>query len=87
LILDDWGLEPLGPEQRHDMLEIVEDRYDRRGSRDFQLVRFGGLGAPRRRVLRTPTKRKTRVAGAQPIRSRSNASTPRFAGPAWPFEL
>jgi DNA replication protein DnaC len=31
LILDDWGLEPLGPEQRHDMLEIVEDRY-RRGA-------------------------------------------------------
>ncbi|HUC69627.1 MAG TPA: IS21-like element helper ATPase IstB [Stellaceae bacterium] len=29
LILDDWGLEPLGPEQRHDMLEIVEDRYGR----------------------------------------------------------
>src|SRR5215210_2778465 len=27
LILDDWGLEPLGPEQRHDLLEIVEDRY------------------------------------------------------------
>src|SRR5438477_9243705 len=29
LILDDWGLEPLGPEQRHDSLEIVEDRYGR----------------------------------------------------------
>jgi DNA replication protein DnaC len=29
LILDDWGLEPLGPEQRHDVLEIVEDRYGR----------------------------------------------------------
>ena len=29
LILDDRGLEPLGPEQRHDMLEIVEDRYGR----------------------------------------------------------
>ncbi len=29
LIFDDWGLEPLGPEQRHDMLEIVEDRYGR----------------------------------------------------------
>ena len=29
MILDDWGLEPLGPEQRHDMLEIVEDRYGR----------------------------------------------------------
>jgi len=29
LILDDWGLEPLGAEQRHDVLEIVEDRYGR----------------------------------------------------------
>ena len=29
LILDDWGLEPLGAEQRHDLLEIVEDRYGR----------------------------------------------------------
>jgi DNA replication protein DnaC len=29
LILNDWGLEPLGPEQRRDMLEIVEDRYGR----------------------------------------------------------
>jgi DNA replication protein DnaC len=29
LILDDWGLEPLGAEQRHDLLEIVEDRHGR----------------------------------------------------------
>jgi DNA replication protein DnaC len=29
LILDDWGFEPLGPEQRRDLLEIVEDRYGR----------------------------------------------------------
>src|SRR3954464_29406 len=29
LILDDWGLESLGPEQRHDLLEIVEERYGR----------------------------------------------------------
>jgi len=29
LILDDWGLEPLGPEQRRDLLEIVEDRSGR----------------------------------------------------------
>lgn len=28
LILDDWGPEPLGPEPRRDLLEIVEDRYD-----------------------------------------------------------
>ena len=32
LILDDWGLEPLGPEQRRDLLEIVEDRYGRGSS-------------------------------------------------------
>jgi DNA replication protein DnaC len=28
VILDDWGPEPLGPEPRRDLLEIVEDRYD-----------------------------------------------------------
>jgi len=29
LILDDWGLEPLSSEQRRDLLEIAEDRYER----------------------------------------------------------
>lgn len=29
LILDDWGIEPLAPEQRRDLLEIVEERYGR----------------------------------------------------------
>lgn len=29
LILDDWGLEPLGLDQRRDLLEIVEERYGR----------------------------------------------------------
>ena len=29
LILDDWGLDPLGPEARRDMLELMEDRYGR----------------------------------------------------------
>ena len=29
LILDDWGPESLTPEQARDLLEIVEDRYDR----------------------------------------------------------
>ena len=28
LILDDWGPEPLGANQRRDLLEIIEDRYD-----------------------------------------------------------
>ena len=27
LILDDWGLEPFGPDQRRDLLEILEERY------------------------------------------------------------
>jgi len=27
LILYDWGLEPFGPDQRRDLLEIVEERY------------------------------------------------------------
>jgi len=29
LILDDWGPEALTPEQARDLLEIVEDRYDK----------------------------------------------------------
>jgi hypothetical protein len=29
LILDDWGLEPLGSEQRRDLLEIAEERHGR----------------------------------------------------------
>lgn len=30
LILDDWGPEPLEADQRRDLLEIVEDRYEAR---------------------------------------------------------
>jgi len=29
LILDDWGPEALTPEQARDLLEIIEDRYDK----------------------------------------------------------
>jgi len=32
LILDDWGLSPLTDEQRHDMLEILEERHDLRST-------------------------------------------------------
>ena len=28
IILDDWGLEPLQPAHRHDLLEILDDRHD-----------------------------------------------------------
>ena len=27
LILDDWGLEPLLPAERNDLLELMDDRY------------------------------------------------------------
>lgn len=32
LILDDWGIAPLSDEQRRDLFEILEDRYDRRST-------------------------------------------------------
>lgn len=32
LILDDWGLAPLTPEQRRDLLEILEDRHGTRST-------------------------------------------------------
>ena len=32
LVLDDWGLSPLTDEQRHDMLEILEERHDLRST-------------------------------------------------------
>jgi DNA replication protein DnaC len=32
LIIDDWGLSPLDEQGRHDLLEILEDRYGRRST-------------------------------------------------------
>ena len=32
LILDDWGLEPLAAAARHDLLEILDERYGRRST-------------------------------------------------------
>jgi DNA replication protein DnaC len=32
LILDDWGLAPLGDVERRDLLEIIEDRYGRKAT-------------------------------------------------------
>lgn len=31
-LLDDWGLEPLDASARHDLLEILEERYGRRST-------------------------------------------------------
>ena len=32
LILDDWGLAPLGAPERHDLLEVIEDRHSERST-------------------------------------------------------
>ena len=32
LVLDDWGLDKFVKEQRHDLLEILEDRHGRRST-------------------------------------------------------
>jgi len=32
LVLDDWGLAPVGDQERQDLLEILEDRYDVRAT-------------------------------------------------------
>ena len=32
LILDDWGLAPLGPQERQDILEVIEDRHGERST-------------------------------------------------------
>lgn len=32
LVLDDWGIAPLTGEQRRDLLEMLDDRYDRRAT-------------------------------------------------------
>ena len=32
LILDDWGLDPLDADARHDLLEILEERHGRRST-------------------------------------------------------
>ena len=32
LVIDDWGLEPLTAQARHDLLEILEDRYARKST-------------------------------------------------------
>ena len=29
IVIDDWGPEPLSADQRRDLLEIVDDRYDK----------------------------------------------------------
>ena len=50
LILDNWGLEPLGPKQRHDVLEIIENRCGRGATPDHQSNSGRSLACPDRRA-------------------------------------
>ena len=63
LILDDWGLEPLTAEQRHDLLEIVEDRYGPWRYLDHQPGSCGPLARPDRRP--DPRRRNPRSRRSQ----------------------
>jgi hypothetical protein len=56
LILDDWGLAPLDASARHDLLEILEDRYGRRST----LVHQSAAGRPVARADRRPNLRRRR---------------------------
>jgi DNA replication protein DnaC len=29
-VIDDWGIDPISPERRADLLEIIEDQYENR---------------------------------------------------------
>jgi transposase len=56
LILDDWGLEPFGPEQRRDLLEIVEERYGHGATLiTSQIPSIGGTTSSVRRPSPTPS--------------------------------
>jgi len=32
LILDDWGIAPLQPQEQQDLLEVIDDRYETRST-------------------------------------------------------
>ena len=55
LIIDDWGPEPLAAEQRRDLLEIVDDRYEKGSS---QLI----LTFPRRAFSCSLSTRRKRYS-------------------------
>jgi hypothetical protein len=84
LILDDWRPEPLGAEQRRDLLEIVEDRYDSGSFVDHQpaadraLVRadrrsYAGRRHPR---SRHPQRLPHRAQRRQPAQAAPRPSLP-----------
>jgi DNA replication protein DnaC len=83
LIIDDWGPEPLTAEQRRDLLEIVDDRYEKGSllitsqipvARWHELIGDPTLGDA---ILDRIIHRSHRIELKGPsLRKRDNASTP-----------
>ena len=71
LIIDDWGPEPLAAEQRRDLLEIVDDRYEK-----------GSLGTDQPGAVLAPVKHKpaTPVAAVRPCLTALRATPVRCSG-------
>ena len=41
LIIDDWGLEPLKPAQRNDLMEIMDDRHGHTFRQNYRFLACG----------------------------------------------
>ena len=73
LILDDWALSPLADQARHDLLEILEDRYGRRSTLiTSQLPCRTGI----RSSARPPTPTPSWIASSTTPTGSSSAATP-----------
>ena len=89
LILDDWVSNPLGPEQRHDILEIVEDRYGRGATLITRAIRstaYNVIGEPRLGYSESAGRQETTQTAAacrtQPVLERLQPTSGRSASTA-----
>jgi len=82
LILDDWGLAPIGDRERRDLLEIIEDRTGRRAtlltSQCRSTTGTTSLATPRLATRSSIAWSTTRIASRSPAaRCASSNRTPR----------
>jgi len=81
LILDDWGLEPLDAAARHDLLEILEERYGRRSTVITGSGHESALYAPLVRTNRQRVLGSARFMAISHSRGRRKARFSQFS--AW----